>query len=136
MRVVAHLLSIVLLVPGLMFATVFLAADHVTSQTGWLAFFSALLDVVLVLMPWALLSMALLLALAICGFSARHRWAAALCVAGIVTGSTGVLLWLGDVPATAQDASVFVPGAVALGIALWLVVSEWPGRRIRGLRTH
>ena len=131
----AHLLSIALLLPGLVFATAFLAVDHVTSQTGWFAFFNALLNVALVMLPWALLSLVLLFALAIFGFSERHRWAAALCVAGIVTGSSSILLWIGGIPPALGDAWFFVPGAAALGIALWLAITEWPGRSIKDRRT-
>ena len=126
MRVLAHLLSITLLLPGLIFAAAFLALDHVTSQTGWLAFLSALLNVWIAMLPWVIASFFVLLALAILGFSARHRWAAALCVATIVAGSTSILLWLGDIPSTPANASFFVPGAVAFLIALWLAISEWP----------
>jgi len=136
MRALAHLLSVALLLPGLVFATAFLALDHVTAQPGFLAFLAALLDVALIILPWALLSCVLLLVLALFGLSDRHRWAAALCVAGIVAGSTSILLWLGGIPATPADAWFLVPGVGALGIALWLAVSEWPGRTIRDRRTQ
>lgn len=135
MRVLAHLLSVVLLLPGLLFAVAFLAVDHITSRPSWLDFFFAMLNVALILLPWALVMSVLLLAIAMFGFSARHRWAAALCVAGIVTASTAILLWLGDVPTKPEDAGIFVPGAVALLIAVWLSISEWPGRLVKGRRT-
>jgi hypothetical protein len=102
--------------------------DHITAQSGWLAFLGALLDVGLGMLLWTLVSGIALLVLALFGFSPRHRWAAALCVAGIVVGSSSILLWLAGFPAAPADASFYIPGAAALGIALWLIVTEWPGR--------
>lgn len=131
----AHLLSIALLLPGLVFATAFLALDHITHQPGLLAFFSALLDVALLILPWMLLACIFLFVLALFGLSTRHRWAAALCVAGIVSGSTSILLWVGGIPARPADAWFLVPGMGAFAIALWLAVTEWPGRPVRDRHT-
>lgn len=128
MRVVAHLLSIALLLPGLVVASAFLALDDVISQTGWFAFFIALIEVAVAFLPWALFACTMLIALSMCGFSARYRWAAALCVAGIAIASSAVLVWIGEFPATPVDAGFFVPGAAALAISVWLAVSEWPPR--------
>ncbi len=126
MRELAHLLSVVLVVPSLAFASMFAALGHVTSATGFLAFLLAILESIVVLLPWLLACLALLIVLALLGFSARYRWAAAICVAGIAIGSTGVLVWLDNRTLTAGDAAFHVPAAVAVVIALWLAVSEWP----------
>ena len=129
MRVVAHLISIALLLPGLVVATAFLALDHVLSQTGWFAFFVALVHIALAALPWAMLACTLLITLSVFGFFNQYRWAAAICVAGIAIASSAVLARIGDFPATPVDAGFFVPGAAALAISVWIAVSEWPARR-------
>ncbi|MEP7084549.1 MAG: hypothetical protein ABI854_07395 [Betaproteobacteria bacterium] len=129
MRVIAHLISVALLLPALVVATAFLALDHVLSQLGWFAFFVALMHIALAALPWAFLACALLITLSVLGFSERYRWAAALCVAGMAIASSAVLAWIGDFPATPVDAGFFVPGAAALAISVWIAVSEWPARR-------
>lgn len=132
-RIAAHLLSIVLLIPGLLFATAALAIGHLAAQTGLLAILGALLDIGLMLVPWAFLAAFLLLVLGFLGFFDRHRWAAALCVAGTAAGSSGVLLWTTDWPIPPGQAGIFVPSALAFAIALWLAASEWP--RLADART-
>ena len=53
MRILMHLTSIALMLPGLLLAAAVLALDHVAAKAGLLAFLLALLDVMLVMMPAA-----------------------------------------------------------------------------------
>lgn len=128
MRALAHLLSVVLLVPSLAFASLFVALDHVTSTTGFFAFVLALLESIAVLLPWILLCLAALIALALCGLSVRYRWAAAIAVAGIAIAATGFSLWMDQRSRALDDAAFHLPAVVALIIAVWLAVTEWPAR--------
>ena len=129
MRELAHLASIILVIPSLLFASVFVALGHVNSQPGFLAFIYALLEVIAVLLPWLLFSFALLIALAMFGFSRRHRWSAAICVAGVAIACTGVLVWMGQAIADAGDAVFHLPAAIAVAISTWLAVTEWPASK-------
>ena len=125
MRAFAHFISVLLLLPSLVVATALVALDHVSSKAGFLAFLLSLLEIAAVLLPWLLLCLAFVIALASFGMSVRYRWAAAICVAAIAIGSTGIVFWLGERPAATIDA-FHLPAAIAIVIAVWLAVTEWP----------
>ena len=125
MRELAHLISVVLVVPSLALASLFVALGHATSQPGFLAFILAALEAIVVLLPWLLVCSVLLIVLAFLGFSQRHRWAAAIATGGIAVGATGVLLWMtGNVDW--HDAAFHLPAVIALVISVWLATTEWP----------
>ena len=84
------------------------------------------------LLPWVLVCLAALIALALCGLSVRYRWAGAITVAGIAVAATGLLLWMDQRPRTLDDAALHLPAVIALIIAVWLAVTEWPARSVPG----
>ena len=126
MRVVAHLVSVMLLVPGIIIAAVILAIGHVTGQADFGRFVNALLDVLLAFFPLAFLAVVVWFVIAVLGFSRRWYRAAAICVAAVAAGTSLVIAW----PASAADAldhwGVLVPGGIALIIGIWLASTEWP----------
>lgn len=129
MRIIAHLLSIVLLLPGLTMAAAFVLLDHLVRQPGWFEFLTALLEIALILLPWGLLGVIVgVFLLAALGFSDRWRWAAAATVAFIVAASTTVLIALGNGVLRLEQSGFFVPGAIAFVIAAWIAITEWPKR--------
>ena len=129
MRIIAHLLSVILLLPGLTMAAAFLLLDHLAGQPGWVEFLTALLEIALILLPWGLLGViTALFLLSALGFSDRWRWAAAMIVGLIVAASTTVLLALGNGVPRLEQSGFFVPGAVAFVIAAWIAITEWPKR--------
>ena len=129
MRIVAHLLSVVLLVPGIVIAAALLALDHVIGQPNLLSLFNALLEVAIAFLPIAILSFLLWLAIALLGFSKRYSRAAALSVAAIAIGSAGVMLVRTGTAGVSEHTGVYVPGVCALVIAIWLACTESPDER-------
>ena len=125
MRELAHLISVLLVVPSLALASLFVALGHATSQSGLLAFIVAALESIVVLLPWLLVCGALLIVLATLGFSPRHRWAAAIAIGGIAIGATGALMWMNGTVEW-HDAAFHLPAAIALVISVWLATTEWP----------
>lgn len=133
MRELAHLISVVLVVPSLALASLFVALGHATSQSGFIRFILAALEAIVVLLPWLLVCSVLLIVLAFLGFSQRHRWAAAIATGGIAVGATGVLLWMTGTVDWA-NATFHLPAAIALVISVWLATTEWPDAKPTGVR--
>ena len=132
MRIVAHLLSVVLLVPGIAIAAALLALDHVIGQPNLLALFNAVLEVMIASLPLAFLAFLVWLMIAVLGFSRRYYRTAALSVAAIAIGSAGVMMLRAGMPGLAEHTGVFVPGACALVIAIWLACTDWPEENRHG----
>jgi hypothetical protein len=132
MRYVAHLVSVVLLVPGIVVAAALLAFGHVAIQPSFPRMVDALLDVLLTFLPALLLVVVAWFALAALGLSRRwHRTAAALVALVAITTSASIL-WLANVPEAWTEAGIFIPAAIALVIAVCLASTDQaPARRLR-----
>jgi hypothetical protein len=136
MRPLLHLLSIILVLPGVALAGALAILGRAIATHSLLGFLGELLDAVLWLIPWGLLATcAALLAIALGGLSARFRWFAALCVAALAIGSTVVVLVLtADSGFSADQLVFFAPAAVSTAVALWLFATEFPGSALRRKR--
>jgi hypothetical protein len=124
MRIIAHLISVALLVPGIIVATAFVALGHMTGQPDFGHFVTAVLDVLLVFFPLGLLIIVLWLVLAVLGISQRWQRAAAICVGSIAAGTSLVILWpVGD---STAPLGIVMPAVGSLVIAIWLASTEPP----------
>lgn len=130
MRVLLHLVSIILLLPSLVFSVAFVWISHATAQKSLVDFFLQLLEDASILLKWGLLVFVISLVLiAGAGFSARFRWLAGLVVALLAIISAVLLVSLGSSPVTSSNALFFLPGFLSLCIGAWLAFTERP--RIR-----
>jgi hypothetical protein len=126
MRVVAHLISVLLLVPGIVVASIVVAIGHVTAQPDFARLVNAVLDLMLGFLPFALLVVVVWFALAVLGFSRRWQRPAAISVAAIAAATSAVILWPDGASALAERWGLLVPAAGALVIGIWLASTEWP----------
>ena len=126
MRVVAHLISVLLLVPGIVVASIVVAIGHVTAQPDFARLVNAVLDLMLGFLPFALLVVAVWFALAVLGFSRRWQRAAAISVAAIAAATSAVILGSDGASALTERWGLLVPAAGALVIGIWLASTEWP----------
>ena len=130
MRYVAHLLSVLLLVPGIVVASALLALGHVAGQPTFARLVDALLDVLLASLPYALLVTVAWFALAVLGLSRRWHRVASTLVAAVAIGTSGVIFWIANAPEAWTAAGIHVPAALALVIAVWLASTDpVPARR-------
>ena len=125
MRVIAHLIAVMLLVPGIVVSVALLGIGHLAAQGNMLALVTALFDLALAFLPVAFGLFVLWFGLALMGFSRRLRRAAAICVGVIAAGTTALIVWQSGPYAYANQAGIFVPGACALIIAIWLASTDW-----------
>jgi len=128
MRSFLHLLSVILVLPGVALAGAFSILGHAIATQSLLGFLGDLLAAVLWLVPWGLLTACVaLLALVLAGLSVRFRWLAASCVVALAVGSSVVVLTL-----TAHSGFslgqlwFFVPAVVSASVGLWLTITEFP----------
>jgi len=127
MRVLLHLVSIMLLLPSLVFSIAFVWISHATAQKSLVDFFLQLLEDASILLKWGLLVFVISIALiAGAGFSARFRWLAGLAVALLAIISAVLLVSLGSSPVTSSNALFFLPGFLSLCIGAWLAITERP----------
>jgi hypothetical protein len=126
MRVVAHLISVLLLVPGIVVASIVVAIGHVTAQPDFARLVNAVLDLMLGFLPFALLVVVVWFALAVLGFSRRWQRAAAISVAAIAAATSAVILGSDGASALTERWGLLVPAAGALVISIWLASTEWP----------
>ncbi len=128
MRPLLHLLSLILVMPGVALAGAFAILDRAIATQSLLGFLGEMLAVFLWLMPWGALAIcAALLALVLGGLSARFRWLAALCVVLLAVGSTVITLVLtAHAGFSAEQLWFFIPSVVAAALAAWLMVGEFP----------
>src|SRR4051794_27183573 len=93
MRSLMHLVSVLLVLPGVALAGMFLILGHAIATQSLIGFLGELLSVALWLIPWGLLAVCgALLLLMLGGLSSRYRWIAAGCVALLAAASTSVVL--------------------------------------------
>jgi len=127
MRAFLHLISIVLLLPNLVFAAGFLLLGHAIGGATILRFFERLLSDALALMTWGVFAIgAAFLAIVVAGFFARTRWLAALCIAILSVVSLAVLIILGSGPFALGQWLFLLPGALALCLSGWLSYADRP----------
>jgi len=126
MRIVAHLVSVLLLVPGIIVASIVVAIGHVTAQPDFTHLVNAVLDLLLAFFPFALLVVIAWFALAVLGFSRRWQRAAAISVAAIAATTSAVVLWPDGASALADRWGLLLPSAGSLVIGIWLASTEWP----------
>jgi hypothetical protein len=128
MRPLLHLLSVILVLPGVALAGAFSILGHAIATGSLLGFLGDLLAAVLWLVPWGLLAACVaLLTLVLAGLSTRFRWLAALCVVALAAGSSVVVLILtAHSGFSAGELWFFVPAVVSACVGLWLTVTEFP----------
>ena len=129
MRYIAHLLSVVLLVPGIVVASALLALGHVTAQSTLSRLIDALLEVLIAFLPYALLVTIAWFALAVLGLSRRWHRLASILVAVVAMATSGIVFWVANAPQAWSDAGLFVPAAGAIVIAVWLASTAPTSRR-------
>ena len=134
MRIVAHLISVLLLLPGLFVCAAILSLAHLSAQTSLLGLINALLELAIAFFPVVFLLFVAWLGIALMGFSTRLRRAGAIVVGGVAAATTAFMLWrTGAYDATGAGiyvpGAIVVPGAFALAIAVWLASTEWPDPR-------
>jgi hypothetical protein len=125
-----HLLSIVLLLPGVALASAFIILGRAIATQSLLGVFDQLLADAVWLIPWGLLAACTaILLVALGGFFARTRWLAGICVAALGVASIVVLVALTTSHSnfSVEHLPFLVPALVASCIGLWLAVSERPG---------
>ena len=131
MRPLLHLISVLLVLPGVALAAAFLILGHAIATASLFGFFAELLDVALWLIPWGILAaLATAIVLVSSGFSARLRWFGALCVAAIAVGSSAVVFTLSarHDNFSAGQLLFFLPALIAAWIGFWLAATERPRR--------
>ena len=122
MRVLAHLLAMVLLIPqALIFAAAALL-DHVTATGTFLGFLKSSLDTLDLLFGWGGVAVLLTAALlAGSGFSDRSRPIASLIVLLIdIYTAAYVLVWFG-VNTVSDSAFFLLPGTLAALLCVWVI---------------
>ena len=145
MRIIAHLISVLLLLPGLFVCAVLASFAHLGAQTNLLGLITALLDLALAFFPVVFLLFVAWFGIALMGFSTRLRQAGAIVVGVVAAATTAVILWrtgaygAGTLATAAgtgihMPGGIVVPGAFALVIAVWLASTEWPDPRERNAR--
>ena len=127
MRALLHLVSIILLLPSLVFSAAFVVLSRATEQTTLTAFFLRLIEDASNLLHWGLLATVIsLILVAGAGFSVRFRWLAGIVVALLAATSAVLVVSLGSSPLTFGNALFFLPGFVSLCIGTWLAVTDRP----------
>jgi hypothetical protein len=127
MRALLHLVSIILLLPSLVFSAAFVALSRAAEQKALTAFFLRLLEDASNLLHWGLLATVISLVLiAGAGFSVRSRWLAGIVVALLAVTSAVLVVSLASSPLTFDNALFFLPGFISLCIGTWLAVTERP----------
>jgi hypothetical protein len=126
-RALLHLVSFVLLLPGLVFAAGFAILGRAIAGVTLWGLVDRLAADALWLLSWGIYAIAaILVAILIGGFFVQTRWLAALAVAVLSIASAIVLIALGSHPFAEGQWQFLVPGLVALIVSGWLAVEGWP----------
>lgn len=126
MRALLHVASILLALPGIALAGLFLILGHAIATHSLPGFFGELLAAALWLIPWGIITIAVvLLALVLGGLSSRLRPIAAASVALVTIASNAVLLFmLTRNDADPEQFTFFAPAVIATGLSVWLALTE------------
>lgn len=132
MRALLHLLSLVLVLPGVGLAATFMILGSGIATKSLLGFLGVLLNTFVWLLPWGLLACFLaLIALAAGGFTPRLRWLASSCVAVLAIGSSVVVMTLTAASFSPGQLWFFLPAAISASLSIWLAAREWPRPRLQ-----
>jgi hypothetical protein len=124
MRALLHLLSVLLLLPNLVFAAYFVLLGHAIGGVTILGVLDRLASAALALMTWGVFAIAAaFIGVLVGGFFVQTRWLAASCVAILSAGSLAVLIILGSGPYSFGQWLFLLPGLVALCISAWLAIA-------------
>lgn len=135
LRPLFHLLSVLLVLPSVLFAGACLALRQAVAHDSVFGFFDAILSFVVVMYPWGTaVLLACLLTLVAAGFRARWRRTAAGAVIVLAVGSATVMHQVAGMPADADQCWLLFPGLLSVLIAGWLVFTRRPGSREFALR--
>jgi hypothetical protein len=127
MRLLLHLVSFALMLPGLAFAAYFLLLGHAISGGSLLAFLDRMLSDAAAFATWGIFAAGGFLALVlVSGLFVRVRWLAAFCVMILSIASTFVLIALGSEPFSSGRWLFLVPGLISFALSGWIVASERP----------
>ncbi len=126
MRTLANFISVILLLPSLVFACGFLIFSHTMAATSLLDFlFRLLMDMTwTAMLVFLALVTLVVLSLVLLGISDRLRWIAGWCVAILSVASMLVLTALSKTLDPLQNWDLFVPGLMSLGIGSWLAAGR------------
>src|SRR4029434_3667114 len=129
MRPLLHLLSVLLVLPGVIFAVAFIILGRAIATQSIIGVFGQLLADAVWVIPWGLLtSCAVVLLIALGGMFVQTRWLAGSCVAALGIISMGVLLALivGHSNFSLDQLPFLLLGVVASVIVLWFLFTERP----------
>jgi hypothetical protein len=127
MHALLHLVSVILLLPGLFLSIAVALFSRATAQKSLVDFFFKLLEEAGNLLQWGLLVVLALLVLIVgAGFSNRFRWLAGLVVASLAILSAALLIGLSSSPVTFDNMVFLFPGFISLSIGAWLAFIERP----------
>ena len=125
MRKFAYLISLLLLLPTLVLACIFVIFGHVIAATSLFDFlFRLLMDAIWTVPLVGLGLLAVLLGLLVAGLSEQLRWIAALCVALLALASSAVVMAFSGVPDSLDGWLFFLPSFVSFGIGIWLATTS------------
>ena len=125
MRPLLHVLSVLLLLPYLVLACVFLLIGRLAASTGLFGILGTLLDQFIWIVPWGLLAFVVaVLVLIGLGFGARTLWFAGLAVGLLGTASLLVILLLPGGGIESDQWLFLLPCAIALGLGFWICLAE------------
>ena len=127
MRPLLHLVSLLLVVPGVLLAVAFIILGRAIATQSLLGLLGQLLADALWLVPWGVLAFGTtLLLIAVGGFFAQTRRFAGLCVAVLGIASVVVVLsmTIRHSNFSWDELPFYIPAVVASAIGLWLGVVD------------
>jgi len=125
MRALLHVLSVLLLVPYLALAILFLLLGHAIAGEGTLGFLGRLLDEFIWMVPWGVLGFALaVLVLLVLGLRVGTLWLAGLLVGLLASAALLVILLFPGGGVDGDQLLFLLPCAIALGLGFWICLAE------------
>ena len=117
MRALLFLIAVILALPQVLIAAVFLILGHVTAERTLGSLFMRTLDTIFVLFTWGgLLALIGFIALLAAGFISRSQpYAAGILASAVVASSTLLVVKIG------VDPLLYAPGLLSLGICAYLI---------------
>ena len=125
MRPLLHVVSVLLMLPYLLLASLFLLIGRLAASRGLFGVLGTLIDEFIWLVPWGVLGfVATVLVLIGLGFSTRTLWLAGLCVGLLGTGTLLVLLLFPEGGLQEGQWLFLLPCVVSLGLGFWICLAE------------
>ena len=126
MRPSLHVISVLLLLPSLLFASGFIFLGRAISAATLFALVDRVANDALWLLSWGIYAaIALLLAILVGGLFVQTRWLAASLVALLSLASAIVIIVLHSGSISFGQWLFLLPGFIALCIGAWLAVDGW-----------